>query len=462
MGIRIRLFFLLTCLCVGISNYSFSQSPPNIVFLLADDLGYGDLSSYEHPFIQTPNLDQLANEGMRFTNFYSPSPLCSPSRAGFLTGRIPFRTGIESWIPQGEGIYLHKEEITIASLLRENGYQTYLSGKWHLNGGLEEAKHAQPQDHGFPDWLANHAFALPTHKDPNNFYRNGEAEGVMEGFCAQIVVDDAMTWLDRRDESKPFFLYLPFNEPHTEIASPDSFLQKYSDFTAGEVDLDSLYNRGPGEYYANINHLDYQIGRLLKRLDQLGLTENTLIIFTSDNGPVTTEWRHWWEVNMYGSTGGLRGRKADLFEGGIRVPCIIKYPGSDVAGKVVDTPLHGYDLFPTLCALTGIPAPTDRELDGVDFSPLLNGHSFTRSKPLFWAFHTRPGDNPEGYSFAIRDGDWKLITDQTLSKTLLYNLRKDPYEVRELSKAEPEKVRELLLQVREKVQSVYADPLLPR
>ncbi len=435
---------------------------PNIVFILADDLGYGDLASCGHRHIKTPYLDKLAKEGIKFTNFYSPSPLCSPSRAGFLTGRTPYRTGIQSWIPQGEDIYLHPEEKTIATVLKEQGYQTFLAGKWHLNGGLNDLKHTQPNQHGFDKWFALHAFALPTHKDPNNFYEDGKSRGVIEGFSAQIAVDKSIEYLTTRDENKPFFLYLPMAEVHSEIASPDAFNAQYSEFTKGEIDLKNLKNRGPGEYYANVTYMDNQIGRLLESLDDMGLRENTIVIFTSDNGPVTTDWRKWWEVNMYGETGGLRGRKADLYEGGLKVPCIIRYPNHITPGALTDEPAHGYDLLPTICGLLNIPAPSDRVIDGINLSPIFNNQIFTRKDPLFWAFQTRSGDAPEGYLYAVRDGKWKLISDKKVEKTLLYNLETDPYETRELSQNHREVVRRLTDFIKKQKESIQRDSLRPK
>jgi len=240
-----KIKILLCFLSLSISTHLFAQNTqPNIVFILADDLGYGDLAAYGHRHIKTPHLDKLADEGIKFTNFYSPSPLCSPARAGFLTGRTPYRTGIQSWIPQEEDIYLHPEEKTIATLLKAQGYQTFLAGKWHLNGGLADQKHTQPDKHGFDKWLALHAFALPTHKNPNNFYEDGKAMGEMEGFSAQIAVDKSIDYLRHRDKDKPFFLYLPMAEV--------------------EIDLKNLKNRGPGEYFANVTYMDHQIGRLLE------------------------------------------------------------------------------------------------------------------------------------------------------------------------------------------------------
>ena len=288
-----------------------------------------------------------------------------------MTGRVHRRTGIESWIPPDQDVQLGPREVTIATLLKRAGYATFMAGKWHLNGGLEVARHTQPNDHGFDHWLALHAWAIPHHENPTNFYRNGKPVGPMKGFAAEIVVDEALTWLDGRGRgasaASPFFMYLPFAEPHGTIASPPRFNELYAAFTRGRPDPfpnedrypPNLAARGPGEYYANVSHLDHQVGRLLERLDGLGLRENTLVIFTSDNGPVTTDWRHWWEVNLYGDTGGFRGRKADLYEGGIRVPALVRWPGRVPAGSVSDAPVIGYDLLPTLAV-----APRPRGPDG--------------------------------------------------------------------------------------------------
>ena len=460
----LSIFLTLSLFFISLfSNQLLAQATrPNVVFILADDLGYGDLASYGHRHIQTPNLDKLADEGIKLTNFYSPSPLCSPSRAGFLTGRTPYRTGIQSWIPEGKDIYLHQQERTIATILKEQNYQTFLAGKWHLNGGLHDLKHAQPNDHGFDKWLALHAFALPNHKNPDNFFEDGKALGEVEGFSAQIAVDKAIDYIEGRDERKPFFLFLPMAEVHSEIASPDEYNAKYSAFTDGEIDLDNLVDRGPGEYYANVTYMDAQIGRLLEKLNDLNLTENTIVIFTSDNGPVTNDWRRWWEVNMYGETGGLRGRKADLYEGGLRVPCIIRYPNHIVPGSLSDEPTHGYDILPTICSLLDIPAATDRAIDGVDMSPIFDNQSLERKEPLFWAFQTRAGDAPEGYLYAVRDGKWKMMSDEKVEKRLLYNLETDPYETKELSQKYPKVVENLTTFIRKQKAAIANDPLRPQ
>ena len=441
-----------------------SAPRPNVVLILADDLGYGDLGSYGHHALRTPSLDRLSGEGLRLTSYYAPSPLCSPSRASLLTGRIHRRTGIESWIPPDQDVQLGPREITIATLLKRAGYQTFMAGKWHLNGGLDVAGHAQPGDHGFDHWLALHAWAIPHHADPTNLFRNGKPLGGTKGYAAQIVVDEALDWLSARRTDAPFFLYLPFVEPHGTIASPPRFNALYEAFTTGRPDPfpnedrypANLAARGPGEYYANVSHLDHEIGRLLEGLDGAGLRESTLVIFTSDNGPVTADWRHWWEVNLYGSTGGFRGRKADLYEGGIRVPAIVRWPGHVPPGAVSGAPVAGYDLLPTLAALLALDVPKDRPIDGEDVAPLLRGETSRRQRPLYFEF-----DDDQGFRFALRDGDFKLLADRSLGNVRLYDLAADRFEVADRSAAEPARVEAMLARVRAVRASVEADPLRP-
>ncbi len=441
------------------------QVPPNILVIYADDLGYGDLGSYGHHTLRTPTLDRLAQDGMRLTSYYAPSPLCSPSRASLLTGRTHYRTGIESWIPPDTDVQLGPREITIATLLKEKGYQTFMAGKWHLNGGLDRQDHTQPGDHGFDRWLALHAWPIPHNQNPVNFYRNGEPLGPMQGFTAQIVVDEAMEWLGQRTADTPFFMYLPLIEPHSTIANPSWVNQIYADLTSGQPDpiantLDIPHNlaaRGPGEYYANITYMDYQIGRLLRRIDRLGLRDNTFLFFASDNGPVTTDWRHWWEINLYGSTGGFRGRKADLYEGGIRVPAIVRWPGHVTPGSESNAPLIGYDLLPTLASLARFSVPDDRPIDGEDFSAVLRGEPFAREQPLYWEF-----DDDQGFHFALRDGNWKLLSDETLKDVRLYDFGDNRFEVVDVASERPEVLSELLVKLKTIRDDVAGDPLRPR
>jgi arylsulfatase A-like enzyme len=442
-----------------------ASAPPNIVLIVADDLGYGDPSSHGHRTLKAPALDRLASEGLRFTSFYAASPLCSPSRAAMLTGRTPFRTGIESWTPPDTDTQLGPREVTIATLMARRGYQTCLSGKWHLNGGLDVERHTQPNDHGFQHWLALHAWAIPHHGNPSNFFRDGTPVGEMTGFAAQIVVDEAVGWLERRNPQAPFFLFASFVEPHGTIASPDRFNQQYAAYTDGVPDPmanageppSNIAARGPGEYYANVSHLDHQVGRLMEALDRLGLRETTLVVFTSDNGPVTRDWRQWWEVNLYGSAGDFRGRKGDLYEGGIRVPAIVRWPGRVRAGRTSDEAACGYDLLPTLAAAARIDVPGDRPIDGEDLSRVLDDQPFSRRRPLYWKF-----DDHHGFRYAVRDGRWKLIADRALSRAQLYDLAADRFEVVNHAATEPAVLQRLIEEARRRAADVAGDPLRPR
>ena len=441
-------------------------SRPNVVLMYVDDLGYGDLASYGHPVIKTPNIDRLASQGLRMTAFYAPSPLCSPSRASLLTGRTPYRTGIQTWIPQNTNTYLSEKEITIAAALKKTGYQTAIVGKWHLNGGLDRTDQAQPNDHGFDHSYVLHAFPLPHQHNPTNFYANGKPIGEVKGFTAEIVVDQSMQWLETLDSEAPFFLYMPFVEPHATIHSPDKFLEQYAQYTDGKpipvengqpTYPEGLKARGPGEYYANVTHLDNQVGRFLEYLDKTGMAENTIVLFLSDNGPVTVDWRAWWEINLYGDTGGYRGRKADLYEGGIRVPGIIRYPELIKPGTVSDQPVNGYDVFPTLLSILDIPIPQDRAIDGTDISPIFRGDALNREQPLFWAFPAARG----APNYVVQRGKWKLLANSEQKPLALFNLETDRFELNNLVKKELDIVEQLHKEMLAYIADVKGDPLRP-
>jgi len=463
---QLVLFVLMVFTANIASNADDSQPRPNVVLMYVDDLGYGDLASYGHPIIQTPNIDRLASQGLKMTAFYAPSPLCSPSRAALLTGRTPYRTGIQSWIPQNTSAYLSEKEITLATALKNTGYQTAIVGKWHLNGGLDRTDQAQPVDHGFDHNYVLHAFPLPHQQNPTNFYANGKPIGEVKGFTAEIVVDQSVQWLETLDADAPFFLYMPFVEPHATIHSPDKFLEQYAKYTNGKpVPVENgqptypegVEARGPGEYYANVTHLDNQVGRFLDHLDKTGLAENTIVLFLSDNGPVTIDWRAWWEVNLYGDTGGYRGRKADLYEGGIRVPGIIRYPDMIKPGTVSDQPVNGYDIFPTLLSILDIPLPSDRAIDGTDISPIFRGDDLNREQPLFWAFPA--AENAPNY--VVQRGKWKLLANSKQEPMALFNLETDRFELNNLITQEPGTVKRMHEEMLAYITNVRDDPLRP-
>ena len=447
-----------------------AAAQPNILLIYVDDLGFGDLGSYGHPVVKTPNIDSLAADGLKFTNYYAPTAICSPSRAGLLTGRTPYRTGIKSWIPEDSGIYLRDAEVTLAEVLRAAGYATAHIGKWHLNSDLGSASEPQPTDQGFDYYYGHNAFQLPTNRNPTNIFRNKTALPMQEGYTADLYADESIQWLEQRDGDKPFFLYLSMAEPHTSFENPPEYNNMYKDFSEGEVvaipnglkepPKEMLIPRGPGEYYANITYMDAQIGRVLDWLRDNKLYNDTVVVFSSDNGPVTSAWINWWEVNAYGSTGGFRGRKHFLYEGGIRVPAIIRYPDVVAPGSVSDTPVIGMDWFVTLAKIGGADVPDDRDIDGIDIRPILNGEEMPE-RSLFWALYSID-DAVTEIEYAVRRGSWKLLLDIEAKPRQLYNLDEDPLEFFNLISTEDAVAQQLTDEAVRIIAAIASDPLRPK
>ena len=448
---------------------------PNVLVILCDDLGYGDLGCFGHPTIKTPNLDKLATEGLKLTACYASAPVCSPSRAGLMTGRTPSRAGIYDWIPGGHPMHLGRGEITVATLLKGAGYDTCHAGKWHLNGKFNSADQPQPGDHGFDHWFSTQNNAAPSHEDPTNFVRDGRPVGPLEGYSCQIVADEAIGWLDGRAEKskskstetepgRPFFLFVCFHEPHENVAAPADLVAQYPDSS----------KKGEAIYYGAVSNVDRAVGRLMGALDRLGVAEETLVLFTSDNGPETLDrypnaWR------SHGSPGPLKGMKLHISEGGIRVPGIIRWPGHAAPGRVSDEPVCSLDLLPTLCALASVAVPDDRPIDGANILPLFGGLPIARKTPLFWHYFRAFGPG----KVAIRDGDWKLVAhwsgpdlgpggsvhpgDQEIIKSAdltdfeLYNLRDDIAESRDLASREPARLEAMAAQIRKMYAAVRAE-----
>lgn len=429
MIVKIAVAFLSACVC---SPLGAADSKPNLVVFMADDLGYGDVGCFGSPRAKTPNIDGLAQQGVKFTQFYAPASTCSPTRSGLLTGRSPLRLGIFTYIPNKSGMHLIASEKTLPALLREAGYDTCFVGKWGVNGLMGSDKQPQPNDHGFNHYLASQNNAIPSHLDPTCFFRNGKPTKV-DGYSAAVIVDEAITWLkNREDDRKPFCLFVWFHEPHRPIATPPQFSAKFEQVPADPNRLRSKTDNQAGhpapseaEYVANIAHMDWQVGRLVGDLDKNGHGQRTCVVFTSDNGPISP-----------GSAGPLRGSKGTLWEGGIRIPGIIRWPDHVRKGTVIDTPVSALDLLPTFCHLSGVPVPSGVALDGENIVPLLNDKPFKRTKPLFWW--------KVGGEAALRVDNWKLIgtaekesnfaTRMDFIKTAklesfsLYDLASDPAE----------------------------------
>jgi len=399
---------------------------PNIVVFLADDLGWGDLSCYGHPRIQTPSLDAFAKKGLRLTQCYAACGVCSPSRSAILTGRTPYRNGVYRWIPENHEVHLRTSEITIARLLKERGYDTCHTGKWHLNGYFNSDQQPQPDDHGYDHWFATQNNAAPNHVNPVNFARNRKAVGPLEGNSADLVVQEGIDWLtNRKDKKRPFFMTVWTHEPHLPIETDPKFLEQYAD----------IEDEGIRQHHGNLTQLDSAFGKLMNALEKMGANRNTLIVFTSDNGPEGDGTKG----RTRGSTGGLRGRKRHTYEGGIRVPGIFVWPGHIKAGTESDQPVIGSDIFTTICDIVDIPLPSDRTIDGASLLPLFAGKPMTRTQPLYWRNHLAP----EASRVGLRIGDWKIIGSDDLTSFELYNIAEDPRETTELSAKHPEKFAEL-------------------
>ncbi|QDU78572.1 Arylsulfatase [Polystyrenella longa] len=452
---RLVLSYLIVCTLLCSSSDLSAAERPNIVVVLADDLGYGDLACYGNEEVFTPHLDQFANEGLRFISCYAAHPNCSPSRTGLMTGRTPTRVGVHNWIPYLSPMHVRASELTIATLLRKAGYSTCHSGKWHMNGMFNMPEQPQPGDHGFDHWFSTQNNALPNHHNPDNFVRNGQEVGRTEGYSALIVADEAARWLrEGRDQEKPFFLYVCFHEPHEPIASDEKYTKLYpSD--------DPSYSA----HHGNITQMDDAFGQLMTELDELKLRDNTLVLFTSDNGPARTG------IHPHGSAGPLRAKKGHIYDGGIRVPGILRWPGHTTAGTISDEPICGVDVLPTLCDITATPIPTDRAIDGTSFLPILNGEPIERETPLYWHFNFAQSTT----KVAMREGDWKLLATLTgpnfgggaditeertrslkeakLKDFELYNLKQDIDESENLSEAEPNRFQNM----RERMQQLYTE-----
>ncbi|SMP58755.1 Arylsulfatase A [Neorhodopirellula lusitana] len=397
-----------------------APAKPNVVIFVADDMGWGDSATYGNPLIQTPNMDKLASQGVKFTQCYSACGVCSPSRSAILTGRTPYRNGVWRHLSGNHEAHLRTSEITFPELLKEKGYETCHVGKWHLlsKQQFSNPDYPQPGDHGYDYWMFTQNNAIPSHKNPNNFVRNGEPVGELEGYSAQLVADEAAHWLkDIHDPKKPFAMTVWVHEPHSPIATDTRFQALYK-------------GHENSKYMGNITQMDNALGMVMDALDAQGVSDNTLLFFTSDNGPVP---------NFGGSSGGLRGNKRSQYEGGIRVPGLARWPGHIAPGTTSDVPVIGSDLFATVLDITGIPQPTDRTIDGVSMLPAFSGKPVQRPVPLFWRTHVSGGNE----RVALRIGDWKIVGNDLLTEFQLYEVQKDWKEENNLAAKMPEKLDEM-------------------
>lgn len=380
--------------CWAFSSESAFASPPNVVFILTDDQGAVDAGCYGSTDLVTPNIDALAARGVRFTQFYSAAPVCSPSRAGILTGRYPVRAGVPGNCASqpGEKGALPPEQVTIAEAFRGAGYATAHIGKWHLGYTPETLPLAQGFDHSFghmggciDNWSHFFYWSGPNIHD---LHRNGREVFHDGHYFPELMADEAIAFIDRHRE-QPFFLYFAMNAPHYPYQGEAKWMERFKDLE---------YSRRL--YAAFLASQDERIGRVLKHLDQPGLRENTIVVLQSDNGHSTEERAHWGG----GSAGPYRGAKFSLFEGGIRLPAMISWPGELPQGEVRHQVAHACDWFPTLADLCGVKFP-ETGIDGLSLTPVLkSADAPSPHKTLHW----QVGNGPNA-QWSVRHGDWKLI-----------------------------------------------------
>ena len=426
---------------------SFAQKPPNIVLILADDLGYGDLSSYGATDLQTPHIDSLVMAGMRFSSFYANSPVCSPTRAALLSGRWPDVAGVPGVIrthDRNSWGYLSPDVRLLPSVLKGAGYHTALVGKWHL--GLVPPN--VPQQRGFDvfhGFLGDMMDDYLTHRRHGiNYMRRGTQVINPEGHATDLFSVWAADYIRAQaQEDAPFFLYLAYNAPHFPVQPPASWVERVQ---AREPGIDSTRAR----LVAFIEHMDAGVGEMVAALKEADVYDNTLIVFTSDNGGRLADGA---------SNGPLRGGKQEMYEGGLRVPAAVVWPGRIEAGSQSEAVLTTVDLYPTLAEAGG--ANIRHPIDGVSFLSLLQGGSAPPERPVF--FVRREGGNRymgEAY-YAVRLGDWKLLQNAPTEPFRLYHLPNDPQEERDLAKVEPERYGELARLLQAHIQQAGRIPWQP-
>ena len=488
------------------ANGQKKDSKPNIIFILCDDMGYGDLGCYGQPFIRTPHIDAMASEGMRFTQAYAGSPVSAPSRASFMTGQhtghCEVRGNKEYWGNSPIIMYGNNKEYSVVGqhpydpdhvilpeIMKDNGYTTGMFGKW---AGGYEGSCSTPDKRGideyygyicqfqahlyYPNFLNRYSKALGDTgvvrivMDENIKYpMYGPEYQKRSQYSADMIHEKAMEWLDQQDTKQPFFGIFTYTLPHAELVQPeDSILNEYK----AKFDPDKVYKGSEGSRYNAITHthaqfaamitrLDYYVGEVLKKLKEKGLDENTLVIFSSDNGPHEEGGA---DPTFFGRDGKLRGLKRQCHEGGIRIPFIARWPGHVPAGKVNDHICAFYDLMPTFCDVAGIKnyekkyRNKEKEVDyfdGISFAPTLLGKKKQKQHGfLYWEFN-------ETNQIAVRMDDWKLIVKK--GKPFLYNLKTDIHEDNDVALQHPdivEKLKKVIFEQR--IPNPYFSVTLPK
>jgi N-acetylgalactosamine-6-sulfatase len=413
----------------------------NIIFIFADDWGYGDLSCHGSSFVKTPNIDKMANEGIDFTNFTVNSPVCSPSRTAVMTGQFPARQcihqhfqGVKAHVKRGMPDWLDVTGMSLPRELQKAGYVTGHFGKWHL--GSDKGMPTEDQ-YGFDEYAT--------------FNGSGTIEIPKAG---SIGVDYAEAFI-KKHKDQPFFINLWLHEAHLNHYPQERFMKQFSYLNEQEQVYASIIAEG-----------DEAVGRILNLIKQLNLDDNTLVVFSTDNGP---EWEGtrdekekgdgYGKFYSVGKTGGLKGQKRSLFAGGVQVPFVVRWPGHAPEGKVDKTSvITAVDLLPTFFEIAGVDVPKDYLLDGESVLDAFEGEEFERTKPIFWEWKGGTSKEYTWPTLGVRYGDWKLVVDVTREKKELYNVANDWAEKKDLAKSNPEKLEELTQMVEEWKSSLPTEP----
>lgn len=424
-------------------------APPNIVFILADDMGIGDLGCYGQKYIKTPHIDRMASEGMRFTQFYAGSTVCAPSRASLMTGQ---HTGVTHVRGNGE-FPLKETDTTITQLLRKQGYTTAMFGKWGL--GLKETP-GEPQKKGW-EHFTGHLHHVDAHyQRPDSLWKlqNGKLQKFStpeNSYGNEIFAQEALQFIKQQPDDKPFFLYLSFTIPHAELVVADAYMKPYLD-DKGESIFNPETAHPDGKHYgpqpypkaayaAMVSSIDHYTGQVLQQLKEKGMDENTLVIFSSDNGTHIEGGRSMDDVAFFKSSAGYKGVKRDMYEGGIHEPFIARWPGKVKPGQRSDHIGAFWDILPTLAELGGV-EKLPENINGISFVPELLGKAQQREHEyLYWEFYEQGGKQ------AVRKQNWKAVRldvkKDTGAPLELYDLSADPAEEHNIADKHPDVVREM-------------------
>jgi arylsulfatase len=443
--LKVKVFtFFLVAIFSGITvGFAQENEAPNVIIIITDDQGYGDLGFTGNPHVKTPNIDAFANESVRFNNFYV-SPVCAPTRASLMTGRYSLRTGIRD--TYNGGAIMASNEVTIAEMLKQAEYKTGIFGKWHLGDNYP----SRPMDQGFDESFIHLSGGMGQVGDFTTYFKgdksyydpvlwhNGQQEAY-EGYCSDIFANKAIAFIEENHQ-KPFFCYLSFNAPHTPLQVPDKYYQMYSDIdpssgfdsdTRPFVKMSEKDKEDARKVYAMVTNIDDNVGRLLQKLEDLKIADNTLVIFMTDNGPQQLRY-----------VAGMRGRKGSVYKGGVRVPFYMRYPARWKGNRDIEVTAAHIDVLPTLSEICGVKIPENRKIDGKNLAPLLRKEKVDwEERPLFFYWTRR---YPELYqNMALQKGAYKLVAhvdyDSPVDDFEFFNIQDDPYEQHNLVQKRREK-----------------------